>query len=679
MVTNRVFRVRGRVVDTAYNRPLPGIHVRAYDKDPIRDDLLGHDQTDALGDFEVCFFERDYKEVVQKQPEIYVSLFDAEKAELYRTGAIRLPEGQTELYFPIGIETVRLPSGPRIISISPAEVLPGTFVEIHGDNFGSVYQDVTVEIGGREALVLSVRPQGLRVRIPPERGGLDPVVVSIAGRATTASGLLRYASPPRQGAVGTVGAPATFSGALGDGAGLSHTGTGQRVLIVMCHPSDGNAGIGGLSPAEERQRQIDCFEKLVNPGFRQMSFNRTDFDFDYTEWIELPEMDDFYFWRQADIDAAQEALDNLPADATEAERDEAEAALQVAQDSRNLMQEGLELYHDALKAAQDAGWTLTDYQGVMLCLATDHLRGQASGTWNSITDSDGDTVNLAPSTYLWIVSYTSHWGRRIHELAHAIASGDLYGATGFISDGSRWDMMGNHNQMPLFSGYNMVERLKWYRSEDDVTDPAAANVKALEWTSAPDHDEVYTLRAHDAVEDNVANSYHVIKITIFPGLTYYVEVRQEPTALPADLDTASDRPAVLQPAADAADADADQLLFDTHVEFPAAEPTHKGGVIVTKVVDDTSNLNQKIRQITLLSPTLMQAGEEVVDAARRLTVRVESKTADRPLTYSVRVTWLEVATADPAGLFDLRVRPWDSSWQTNDIWMDSEANSWNAY
>ena len=131
-----------------------------------------------------------------------------------------------------------------------------------------------------------------------------------------------------------------------------------------------------------------------------MSFNQTDFDFDYTDWLALPEADDFYFWRQADIDAAQDALDNLPPDATEEEKDEARAALETAQKNENLMQEKNELYHDALKAAQDAGWTLTDYAGIMLCLATDHLRGQASGRYNEMTDSDSDTVTLAPNAYL---------------------------------------------------------------------------------------------------------------------------------------------------------------------------------------------------------------------------------------------------------------------------------------
>ena len=670
MLTNDMYTIRGRVVDNATSRPLPGLHVRAYDKDLIWDDLLGSDNTDTQGAFTICFFEHDFKEPFEGRPEIYIVVYGPDKKELHVSEPIRPEEGQNEIHVHITVDAGSLATDPRISHADPQAVRPGTFVDVHGDNFGDRYGDVTVVIGGREALVLRVTPQKLTVRIPPEPGALDPLVVSVAGQAATITDVLHFADAPRQGEVGSHGAPATFSGADEEGAGLSDIGTEQRVLIIMCHPSDKDPTIGGLSAADERQRQIDAFEKLANPGFRQMSFNQTDFDFDYTDWLVLPETDDFYFWRQSDIDAAQDTLDNLPPDATEEETDEAQAALETAQKKRNLMQESNELYHDALKAADDAGWTLADYAGIMLCLATEHLRGQSSGTHNDMTDSDGDTVTLAPSTNLWIISYTSHWGRRIHELAHAIASGDLYGATGFIADGAPWDMMGNHNNMPLFSGYNIVDRLGWY---------SAANVKTYDWTSAPEENEVVTLRAHDATEDALAGVFHIIKINIFPGLTYYVGVRQEPLAVPADLDTTSDSPAVLLPAAAVMDADPNQFLFDTHVQFPAAMPAHAGGVIVTKVVDDTSALNQKMRKITLLSPELMQAGEEVVDAARRLTIRVEAKTNDRPLTYTVRVKWVEEATADPAGLFNIRIRPWDSSWQTNDIWVDSEANDWDTY
>lgn len=670
MGTAKSYKVHGRVVDATTNRPLPELHIRAYDKDLIWDDCLGSDNTNIQGDFTICFFDYDFKELCEGQPEVYVVVYGPSKKLLHRTEPIHLAKEQHDLYLHIPIDAGCLLTDPHISHVTPEEVLPGTFIDICGDNFGDIYQDVTVTIGGREALVLEVTPQKITVRIPPEPGSLDPIVVSIAGKNAEISGVLKPGAPPDQGEVGTLGEPTTFAGADEAGAGLDNVGNNQRVLIVMCYPSDKNPTDGGLSASDERQRQINVFENLVNPGFKQMSFNRTDFDFDYTDWLGLPENDDFYFWRQSDIDAAQTALANLPPDATEVERAAAEAALETANRSRNLMQREDELYHDALKAAQAAGWNLSDYKGIMLCLATDHLRGQASGTSNQVTDSDGDTVTLAPNTYLWNIHYAAHWGRRIHELAHAIASRDLYGDTGYIADGESWDMMGDHNSMPLFSGYNMADRLQWYNG---------ANVRTLSWTSSPNHDQVYILRAHDASEDTQAGVYHILKLEIFPGLTYYIQVRQEPAALPTDLDPTTDSLAVLNPAATAAAANPNQLLFDTHVVFPGAEPAHKGGVIVTKVVDDDSQLNQKFRLITLLSPELMQVGNEVVDAARRLTIRVESKQQDRPLTYQVRVKWVDVATADPSGLLNLRIRPWDSSYQTNDIWVDSEANNWDSY
>ncbi|XOF33597.1 MAG: IPT/TIG domain-containing protein [Candidatus Electrothrix sp. YB6] len=670
MKNSKVYEIKGRLIDIKSNRPLLGLQIRAYDKDIIFDDCLGSDKTNEQGDFEISFFEHDFKEPFEEQPEVYVVIYGPDMEQLHCTKPIRLEPGQYEVYLNILIDAGPLLTDPRVSEVIPSIVLPGTFVDIYGDNFGDIYKNVMVSIGGREAVVLSVNPQKIKIRIPAEPGSLNPLVISIAGKTIELNDVFTADTQPDEGTVGHLGAPTTFSGSAEGGAGLDSVGENQRVLIVMCYPSDKNPTDGGETAADERQRQIDTFENLVNPGFRQMSYGCTDFDFDYTDWLALPEDDDFYFWRNADIVAAQDDIDNLPADATEEEIDAANAALETAQNGQNLMQRGVELYHDALKAAQDGGRNLADYKGIMLCMATDWLRGQASGTWDEVTDSDGHTVTLAPSTYLWVIAYNAHWGRRIHELSHAIASPDLYGRTGYISDGSRWDMMGNHNHMPLFSGYNMLDRLDWYDNP---------NVQFLDWTSTPHHDQVYTLRAHDASKDTLATTYHIIKIDIFPGLTYYVEVRQEPDALPADLDTTSDSLAVLAPAAAASSADPTQILFDTNIDFPAAAPAHKGGVIVTKVVDDDSQLNQNFRYITLLSPELMQAGEEVVDAARRLTIRVESKTNDRPLTYQVRVKWVEVATADPSGLLNLRVRPWDSSYQTNDIWVDSEANGWGTY
>lgn len=72
--------------------------------------------------------------------------------------------------------------GPRISHVNPNVVLPGTFVDIHGDNLGESYSDTIVTISGKEVLVLRVTSQKVTVRIPPERGELDPLIVNVGGK-----------------------------------------------------------------------------------------------------------------------------------------------------------------------------------------------------------------------------------------------------------------------------------------------------------------------------------------------------------------------------------------------------------------------------------------------------------------------------------------------------------------
>jgi hypothetical protein len=79
------YTLRGRVVDAATNRPLPALHVRAYDKDLVWDDCLGSDDTGARGDFLIRFAERDFREPLEHQPEIYVVVYRRGRKEIHRT------------------------------------------------------------------------------------------------------------------------------------------------------------------------------------------------------------------------------------------------------------------------------------------------------------------------------------------------------------------------------------------------------------------------------------------------------------------------------------------------------------------------------------------------------------------------------------------------------------------
>ena len=208
------------------------------------------------------------------------------------------------------------PDQLRITAVSPEAVLQGTFVTVEGRGFGDRYDEVTVHVGGREALLLSVTPTMIRFRVPHGAGELRPLRITVGTSSVEIDDLLRHAPAPDKGVVGQIGPPAAFTGTAAL-TGPAPVGLDQPILVIFCSPSDRAPTDGGLTAAQERQRQIDTFESLVNPAFRQMSYNTTDFAFDYTEWLELPDSDDDYFWRPADITAAQDVIDNLPVDATE--------------------------------------------------------------------------------------------------------------------------------------------------------------------------------------------------------------------------------------------------------------------------------------------------------------------------------------------------------------------------
>jgi hypothetical protein len=55
----------------------------------------------------------------------------------------------------------------------------------------------------------------------------------------------------------------------------------------------------------------------------------------------------------------------------------------------------------------------------------------------------------------------------------------------------------------------------------------------------------------------------------------------------------------------------------------------------------------------------------------RITV-VNDAVQARPLVCRVRVEWAQTIADDPNGAFDLQVEPWDSNWQSPDIWVDRQ-------
>jgi hypothetical protein len=63
---------RGVVVEAGSGRPLPGMTVRAYDKDLLFDDFLGEAITDARGSFLIRFSEDDFRDFAELSPDLYL-------------------------------------------------------------------------------------------------------------------------------------------------------------------------------------------------------------------------------------------------------------------------------------------------------------------------------------------------------------------------------------------------------------------------------------------------------------------------------------------------------------------------------------------------------------------------------------------------------------------------------
>lgn len=69
------FRISGRIYEKESGTALRGLIVRAYDEDLLYDDLLGSAVTDDGGRFEIVYDEKDFSELFENRPDIYLSIY----------------------------------------------------------------------------------------------------------------------------------------------------------------------------------------------------------------------------------------------------------------------------------------------------------------------------------------------------------------------------------------------------------------------------------------------------------------------------------------------------------------------------------------------------------------------------------------------------------------------------
>jgi hypothetical protein len=75
------FLVSGRVIDKASGMGLPHVTVRAFDLDRKYSDLLGTVRTDEFGYYRITYSEKDFKDLFDKKPEVYIEVLDQEEGK----------------------------------------------------------------------------------------------------------------------------------------------------------------------------------------------------------------------------------------------------------------------------------------------------------------------------------------------------------------------------------------------------------------------------------------------------------------------------------------------------------------------------------------------------------------------------------------------------------------------
>jgi len=530
---------------------------------------------------------------------------------------------------------------PHRVEFSPWSAVPSSLMVIIGHGFKPRRELNTVTVGGSKALVVTAECHRLVVICSWHVKGGPVCVKTKHGEATGPRDFIALSWPLPAPEVD--GPPYSFEG-VGDGTTVdlrtrlsslqaTHLSTPVRALTV---PKVGTAKILCIAgyprdfPPADLAAAIAAIKSKTNTVttyYKQASYGQLDVNIDVIGFFKMANKRDRYY-KAAPYDAGYPNFD--------------EAALpQICAESVNY-------------AKNQQGRDLNTYDVLMIVMHMETFvrawGGGSAGPNLSFSqaagpDQDALSINITLTKALgqMILGDDTDWGRYAHEFGHnivpspAVLSEDIYASGQPAEDatGIEFDLMGDHDSHPLFSGYNM-DGLGWFSS---------SNVRVYQWSTTPFSQEVDII-AHGLIQNTNPSRYHLVRIQVSSGLEYYIEVRQRPGG------TAQ--------------------VFDPSIPVPAGQD---GGVVVTRSINGTVNNNQPIRLITLLQASLntLTTGQVAVDPLRTILITVTNDNVQaNPRVCRVKIEWAQPNTPTPMGTFDLWIKPWGSDYTTPDIWIDRQ-------
>jgi hypothetical protein len=82
-------RVLGIVKEKESGKPLSGLLVCAFDKDILRSDFLGKTKTGSDGKFIIEYDSKEFKDLVDKNPDIYIEIYGSRAADSYKQKRVK--------------------------------------------------------------------------------------------------------------------------------------------------------------------------------------------------------------------------------------------------------------------------------------------------------------------------------------------------------------------------------------------------------------------------------------------------------------------------------------------------------------------------------------------------------------------------------------------------------------